>query len=127
MHTKNVNECREIDIIGDKSDYWQILLSNTTRLQCKQWQLRISPESSISLTLLYTQLLSVPSISLFYSTFTRKQNYTLEEYIRRGTTLIVKKKRACCNGNSVYISQAARELVQESGGERRSYNIPLSL
>lgn len=37
-------------MIGDKSYYWHILLSNTTRLHCKQWQLRISPES-ISLTL----------------------------------------------------------------------------
>ena len=102
-----------IDIIGDKSYYRQILLSNTTRLHCKQWQLRISPES-IVFPSRYMQLLSLHSIFLFYCTFTRKQNCTLEKYIRRGTTLIVKKnqnkKKKWCNGNPVYVSSAAREL-----------------
>lgn len=41
----------------------------------------------------YTKLLSVHSISVVYCTFTRKQNCTLGEYIRRGTTFSVKEKK----------------------------------
>lgn len=114
-----------IDIIGDKSYYCTGKFCLATQPDCtgKQLQHKFSPESTISLTLLYTQLLPAHSISLFYCTFTRKQNCSLEEYIRRGTTLIVKQKKMC-NRNTAYTSQAARELVQESGGECRSYNIP---
>lgn len=110
-------------MIGDKSYYWHILLSNTTRLHCKQWQLRISPES-ISLTLQPVIVSSLNFLVLLHIYKKAKLYFRIVHSQRDHFNCKKKKKKACCNGNPVYISYTARELVQESGRERKSDNIP---
>lgn len=107
-----------IEIIGDKSYYPQILLSNKTRLHCKQQQLRISPEFTISLTL-FPVIVSSLHFRVLLHIYKKAKLCFRRVHLYRDhfRCLKKKKKKARCNGNPVHISQHGGMVVQESRGE----------